>query len=53
MGLSNVLSPRDMQCSVSRIRCNGITLRYGVRALDTNSNSIAPNPTDTASHILG
>ncbi|KAG0144155.1 hypothetical protein CROQUDRAFT_660329 [Cronartium quercuum f. sp. fusiforme G11] len=53
MGLSNVLSPRDMRCSVSRIRCDGITLQYGVRALDTDSNSITPNPTDTASHILG
>ncbi|KAG0140011.1 hypothetical protein CROQUDRAFT_665734 [Cronartium quercuum f. sp. fusiforme G11] len=38
---------------VSRIRCDGITLQYGVRALDTDSNSIAPNPTDTASHLLG
>ncbi|KAG0139250.1 hypothetical protein CROQUDRAFT_666762 [Cronartium quercuum f. sp. fusiforme G11] len=53
MGLSDVLSPQDMRCSVSRIRCDGITLQYGVRALDTESNSIAPNPTDTASHILG
>ncbi|KAG0152279.1 hypothetical protein CROQUDRAFT_675262, partial [Cronartium quercuum f. sp. fusiforme G11] len=35
MGLSDVLSPRDMRCSVSRIRCDGITLQYGVRALDT------------------
>ncbi|KAG0139775.1 hypothetical protein CROQUDRAFT_54253 [Cronartium quercuum f. sp. fusiforme G11] len=26
MGLSDVLSPQDMQCSVSRIRCDGITI---------------------------
>ncbi|KAG0139251.1 hypothetical protein CROQUDRAFT_666758 [Cronartium quercuum f. sp. fusiforme G11] len=53
MGLSDVLSPRDMRCSVSRIRCDGITLQYGVRALDSDCNSIAPNPIDTASHISG